>query len=124
MIANRGASGLAPENTLAAFRVAIDAGATGIEFDVKLSADGCPVVYHDLTLNPDLTRLDGQRLEKPEPAIRNLTLANLQRYDVGRLRPGSATARRYPDQQPLDGARIPALTAVLALVKESAPAHF
>ncbi len=124
VIAHRGASGLAPENTLAAVRAAIDTGADGIEFDVQLSADGHPVVYHDLTLNPDLTRLDGQWLDKRGPAIRTLTLAELQRYDVGRVRPGSKAAQRYPDQQPADGERIPTLAAVLALVKERAQEGF
>jgi len=43
----------------------------------------------------------------------SLTFAQLQRYDVGRLRPGSRTAGLFPDQQPHDGARIPTLAAVL-----------
>jgi glycerophosphoryl diester phosphodiesterase len=50
IIAHRGASALAPENTLASFRKAIEAGADGIEFDVRLSKDGVPVVIHDSTL--------------------------------------------------------------------------
>ncbi|MGH9821391.1 MAG: glycerophosphodiester phosphodiesterase, partial [Pyrinomonadaceae bacterium] len=50
IIAHRGASAQAPENTLAAFRSAIDAGADGIEFDVRLSKDGRAVVIHDGTL--------------------------------------------------------------------------
>jgi len=47
VIAHRGASGLAPENTLAAFRLAIALGADGVEMDVRLSADRRPVVIHD-----------------------------------------------------------------------------
>ncbi len=50
-IAHRGASALAPENTLAAFRRAVDDGADGIEFDVRLARDGVAVVFHDPTLN-------------------------------------------------------------------------
>src|SRR5215216_1412155 len=50
IIAHRGASAVAPENTLAAFEAAIAAGADGIEFDVRLSRDGVPVVIHDDTL--------------------------------------------------------------------------
>lgn len=50
LYAHRGASAEAPENTLAAFRRAIDAGADGIELDVHLSADEVPVVIHDATL--------------------------------------------------------------------------
>jgi len=47
IIAHRGASAVAPENTLAAFRAAADAGARWVEFDVSLTSDGRPVVFHD-----------------------------------------------------------------------------
>lgn len=124
VIAHRGASGLAPENTLAAVRKAIEAGADGIEFDVQLSADGHVVVYHDLRLKPELTRLDGKWLAVAGSAVSSLTLAELRRYDVGRVRPGTPYARRYPDYAPADGERIPTLDAVLALVRETAPAEF
>jgi glycerophosphoryl diester phosphodiesterase len=49
VIGHRGASGRLPENTLAAFRGAFEDGADGIELDVRLSADGVPVVVHDAT---------------------------------------------------------------------------
>src|SRR5258708_11793081 len=47
IIAHRGASAIAPENTLAAFRAAAVSGATWVEFDVSLTKDGRPVVFHD-----------------------------------------------------------------------------
>jgi glycerophosphoryl diester phosphodiesterase len=50
IVAHRGSSALAPENTLAAFKRAIEDGAEGIEFDVQLSVDGVPVVIHDFDL--------------------------------------------------------------------------
>jgi glycerophosphoryl diester phosphodiesterase len=50
LYAHRGASVEAPENTLAAFALALEAGADGIEMDIHLSADGVPVVIHDDTL--------------------------------------------------------------------------
>lgn len=50
IIGHRGASAVAPENTIAAFEAAIAAGADGIEFDVRLSRDGVPVIIHDDTL--------------------------------------------------------------------------
>lgn len=51
IIAHRGASEIAPENTLAAFRLAAEQGARWIEFDVSLLGDGTPVVIHDATLD-------------------------------------------------------------------------
>jgi glycerophosphoryl diester phosphodiesterase len=51
IIGHRGASGLAPENTHAAFVRAFDDGADGLEFDVRLASDGVPVVIHDSTLD-------------------------------------------------------------------------
>jgi len=50
IVAHRGASALAPENTLAAFEQAVADGAEGIEFDVRLAKDGVAVVHHDATL--------------------------------------------------------------------------
>ena len=51
IIGHRGASAVAPENTMAAFREAIAVGSDGIEFDVRLTRDGVPVVIHDSTLH-------------------------------------------------------------------------
>lgn len=124
IIAHRGASGLAPENTLPAFRAAIEAGADGIELDVHLTRDGHLAVHHDYRISREWARLDGEWLDAPGPAIRDLTLAEVQRYDVGRLRPFSDYAERYPDYRPADGTRIPTLADVLTLVRDEAPADF
>ena len=50
IIGHRGAAAVAPENTLPSFEAAIQAGADGVEFDVRLSRDGVPMVIHDETL--------------------------------------------------------------------------
>ncbi len=60
IIAHRGASGLAPENTLPAFRAAIEAGADGIELDVHLTRDGHLAVHHDYRISMEWARLDGE----------------------------------------------------------------
>ncbi|MCS6854524.1 MAG: glycerophosphodiester phosphodiesterase [Elioraea sp.] len=115
---HRGARGLAPENTLAGFARALAVGVTTLEMDIAVTADGAVVVSHDPVLNPDLTRgPDGAWLEGPGPAIRSLTLNELRRYDVGRLKPGSRTAALFPDQLPADGERIPTLAEVIALTR-------
>lgn len=51
IIAHRGGSAEAPENTLAAFRTARENGATGVEFDVDFTKDGRAVVIHDATVD-------------------------------------------------------------------------
>src|SRR5687767_10794848 len=56
VIAHRGASGYAPENTLPAFELAIVQGADALELDVRLTADGVPVVIHDPTLERTIGR--------------------------------------------------------------------
>jgi len=48
---HRGASAIAPENTMAAFRLAIELGADGLEFDVQRTSDGELVVMHDAILD-------------------------------------------------------------------------
>jgi len=118
MIGHRGAAGLVPENTLAAFSRACEIGVDAVELDVLLTADGKVVVHHDYTLKPDIARMpDGKWLSRPSPAIKDLTLAKLKTYDVGRLRPNTRYSRRYPEQQPADGERIPTLGEVISLLK-------
>jgi glycerophosphoryl diester phosphodiesterase len=68
IIGHRGASGRLPENTLAAFRAAFEAGAQGIELDVRLSSDGVPVVLHDATT----TRTTGIRARVSERSAAEL----------------------------------------------------
>ena len=121
---HRGARGLAPENTLAAFETALAIGVTTLELDLAMTKDNVLVVSHDRTLNPDHTRgPDGKFLAREGAAIRTLTFAELQRYDVGRLKPGSAYAASLPEQRAVDGARIPALTELFDLVKRAGAAH-
>jgi glycerophosphoryl diester phosphodiesterase len=101
LYAHRGASAEAPENTLAAFRRALEVGADGIELDVHLSADGVPVVIHDDTLErttdgsgpvaaqsrASLARLDAGTWFSPEFSGEELpTLQATLRLLTGRLR--------------------------------------
>lgn len=112
---HRGARGLFPENTLHGFRAAMDMGVRSFELDVGVTRDGEVVVHHDPALNPDITRHDGTWLDETGPLLRNLTYAELRRYDVGRIKPGTAYAARYAGQAAEDGAAIPTLAQVLRL---------
>ena len=74
IIGHRGASAVAPENTMAAFREAIKVGADGIEFDVRLTRDSVPVVIHDSTL---------RRTARLPHRVADLTWAEIEKVDVG-----------------------------------------
>ncbi|HEX3279738.1 MAG TPA: glycerophosphodiester phosphodiesterase family protein [Pyrinomonadaceae bacterium] len=73
IIGHRGASAVTPENTLAAFSQALEDGADGIEFDVRLSRDGVPVVIHDATL---------KRTANLDRLVADLDASELQQCDV------------------------------------------
>lgn len=118
--AHRGGRALWPENTLRAFDQAVELGVTTLELDIALTADDVVVVSHDMALNPDHTRdAAGAWLPTSGPRIRSLTLAQLQAYDVGRLRPGSPYAAQFATQTPHDGERIPTLAALFEQVRAS-----
>jgi glycerophosphoryl diester phosphodiesterase len=121
---HRGARGLLPENTLAAFEKAIALGVTTLELDIAITKDGVLVIHHDQTLNPDITRdASGKFLEDRGPALHSLTWAQLQTYDVGRLKPGTAYAKQFSEQQAVDGTRIPRLSDLFDLVKRMGDAN-
>jgi glycerophosphoryl diester phosphodiesterase len=116
---HRGARGLWPENTLAAFAGAIKLGVSTLELDCAVTRDGVVVVSHDPRLNAEHTRdAQGHFLDAAGPPIWSLTFAELQQFDVGRIRPGSALAAEFPGQQAVDGERIPRLADVLKRVRE------
>lgn len=94
IIAHRGASYDAPENTLAAVQLAWEQDADGVEVDIQLSRDGHVVVFHD----EDTTRFDANGRN-----VRDLTLDELRRLDVG-----SHKGERW------QGERIPLLSDVLS----------
>jgi glycerophosphoryl diester phosphodiesterase len=122
---HRGARGLAPENTLQGFALALKLGVTTLEFDTGVTRDGVVVIHHDRRLNPDIARgPDGKWVAARGPLIRDLSYAELQRYDVGRIRPGSEYAAKFPDQRPADGARIPALSALFDLARPATEIKF
>jgi glycerophosphoryl diester phosphodiesterase len=74
LLGHRGVRNAAPENTLHAFALALEQGADGFEFDVKLSADGIPVVIHDGTVD---------RTTNGRGSVAALTVAELQQLDAG-----------------------------------------
>lgn len=103
IFAHRGASGVAPENTLPAFQTGLDQGADGVELDVHLSADGQVVVIHDFTL---------ERTTNGHGLVGNYTLAQLQELEAGSKFGGGGA----DGSTTFAGARIPTLAEVFELV--------
>lgn len=114
--AHRGASGYAPENTLEAFKLAIDMGADGIELDVQYTKDKQIVVIHDDSID---------RTSSGKGMVKNLTLEELRRYDynchgkryrVSRIKKiinSTKASKAYK------GCILPTLEDVLKLIKPS-----
>jgi glycerophosphoryl diester phosphodiesterase len=103
-VAHRGGAGLAPENTLAACRHALDLGVDAVEIDVRLTHDGVPVALHDAALD---------RTTRAHGLVADWPAARLRALDAG----ASWRGRPYPPEPP------PALAAVLALVAGRAAVH-
>lgn len=99
VIAHRGASGYAPENTFAAFRRAMELGAGFIETDIHLTRDARFVAIHDTTL---------ERTTNGRGAVRNATLAELRQLDAG----------QWYDRE-FAGERIPTLEDILVFSREN-----
>jgi glycerophosphoryl diester phosphodiesterase len=100
-LAHRGASALAPENTLEAFRLAVEAGAGGLELDVHLTRDGHVVVIHDPTSN---------RTTNTSGAVAGMTLEEIREADAGyNFSPDGGNTHPYRGL----GLRIPTLAEVL-----------
>ncbi|HEV8367893.1 MAG TPA: glycerophosphodiester phosphodiesterase family protein [Pyrinomonadaceae bacterium] len=106
IIGHRGASAIAPENTIAAFRLALAAGADGVEFDVRLTRDGIPVVIHDDNL---------KRTGSLPQTVASLSLAELKQVDVGSW--FNRTQKRSTSD--FSGEKIPTLEEVFELFEST-----
>jgi glycerophosphoryl diester phosphodiesterase len=122
VLGHRGARGLVPENTLVGFLHAHRVGATAMELDVQLSADGEVVVWHDPVLTADKA-VDTAPATREDPLfpyvgsrLRELTYGQLASVDVGRR-----TLAAFPEQRPRPGARVPLLGEVLQALAEVDP---
>lgn len=98
VIAHRGFSGVAPENTIASFKKAIEVNADMIELDVSLSKDNIPVVIHDQTVN---------RTTNGKGKVSEFTLSELKKLDAG-----SWFKPEFSEE------KIPSLEEVIRLVKD------
>ncbi|HEX2865345.1 MAG TPA: glycerophosphodiester phosphodiesterase family protein [Deinococcales bacterium] len=106
---HRGTRGLEPEDTLPAFRHAIDLGVDTLELDVAITRDGVPVVSHSPLVENAICTAPDDSLQTGV-AIHSLTLAQVQRFDCG-----SKPNPNFPKQARRPGTPIPTLAGVLDL---------
>lgn len=107
---HRGARAVLPEESIAAFTRALEVGVDTLELDVSMTKDDRLVVLHDLRINDALCLdADGKR-PTSRPAVRSLTLAEIETFDCGTLK-----NERFPKQTPVPGARIATLAEVFEL---------
>lgn len=92
VIAHRGASHDAPENTLTAMKLGWEQGADGVELDLWLSSDGKLVVFHDA---------DTKRFAEPVRKIKSMTWDEIQKLDVGAFKDAKFQGERVPALEPI-----------------------
>lgn len=118
--AHRGGRALFPENTLVSFSGALTMGVNTLELDMGITKDNVIVVSHERWLSPDLAKgPDGNYVAPPGINYVDIPLADVKKYDVGQIRPGSKYAESFPDQKPVPGTKVPTLAEVFALVRKS-----
>ncbi|HWA63664.1 MAG TPA: glycerophosphodiester phosphodiesterase family protein [Caulobacteraceae bacterium] len=105
--------GVWPDNTVGGLRRCLEAPVDGVEIDAVMTADGHVVAHHDYRLSRRQTRLGGAWLTEPGPVIKDISLSDRRRYDVGRTRPGAENPR-YPHRGHLDGEAVPTLDELFA----------
>lgn len=119
VVGHRGARGILPENSMVGFDFALSIGVDLLEFDVLLSGDDIPVITHNHEFHGSAVRgADGAFLNGENLRVASLTMADIERFDVGRLNVETEYGRRFPDQAQMDGVRVPRLSELLQLVSQ------
>lgn len=115
---HRGARSYSPENTIPGYRTALKIGVHWVDADIVMSKNGEILVYHDLILNPNITRDKKGDFVTTKTPIYALTYEQLLEYDVGMLNPASSYATFFPSQVPIQGTHIPLLEEMISYVND------
>ena len=116
---HRGGRDARPENTLQAFQYALENGAVSIECDIQMTADGHLVMSHNPALNPDLAQdRDGRRVEGHDRYIHEMTLEELQSFNVGHMDTSTEYYELHGHTQIRADAFIPTLRQVFELMRD------
>ena len=116
---HRGARGDIVENSIEGFKYTFGLGIKAIEFDVLVSKDDVPVLFHDYTLNTNMVKDNaGNWIDNFDLKIRNLTYKEISKYSIESLKPGSGYSDRFKNQKSVKGAKIPKLVDLFKLATE------
>ena len=117
---HRGGRDARPENTLYSYQYSLEKGALTIECDMQLTADGQIVMSHNPALNPDITTDSaGKRIEGHDHYIHDMTLREVQSFNVGRMDPSIEYYDLHGRTQVQTDAFIPSLRQMFELVRDS-----
>ena len=116
---HRGARGDMVENSISGLKYAFDLGIRAVEFDVVISKDNIPVLFHDYRLNPDLVKdSSGNWITDKNMKLIDLTYEKISKYTIESVKPDTKYAKRFKNQQSAKGEKIPKLTEFFQLVTE------
>ena len=116
---HRGARGDIVENSISGFKYTFDLGIRAVEFDVVISKDDIPVLFHDYRLNPDLVKdASGNWITDKNMKLVDLTYEEISKYNIESIKPDTKYAKRFKNQQSAKDERIPKLTDFFKLVTE------
>ena len=116
---HRGARGDIVENSIEGFKYTFDLGIKAIEFDVLISKDNIPVLFHDYTLNTNMVKDEnGNWIDNFDLKIMDLTYDQISNYSIESLKPGSGYSDRFKNQKSVEGAKIPKLIDLFKLANK------
>ena len=113
---HRGARGEIAENSIEGFKHTFALGIKAVEFDVVISKDKIPVLYHYFNLMPYIVKDEsGNWLKNSELKVFDKSYEELSKYNIGGLDPESKHGKRFKEQKLLKNAKIPKLSELLEL---------
>ena len=99
---HRGARGDIVENSISGFKYTFDLGIKAVEFDVVISKDNIPTIFHDYRLNPDLVKdASGNWITDKSMKLVELTYEEISKYSIGSIKPETKYAKRFKNQKPI-----------------------
>ena len=113
---HRGARGEIAENSIEGFKHTFALGIKAVEFDVVISKDKIPVLYHYFHLISDIVKDEkGNWLKNSELKVFDKSYEELSKYNIGSFDPESIHGKRFKEQKSLKNAKIPKLSELLEL---------